>query len=184
MERSPMECKSISLPSSKPIQSPIHNNSRAESNERPTCATVTTRVAVAPSTDVDSEEAMDTSNTGHKDHQQSDENFGGIRDPFQCRSKSCNGGVDPHDMDGIASEHLANTCGNSETPIKDFYRDATVLITGGTGFVGKVLIQKLLRTFEVRRIYMLIRCKNNMTVEQRLQEYFNETVSDNDARIE
>ncbi|KAM7358480.1 fatty acyl-CoA reductase wat isoform 1-T3 [Cochliomyia hominivorax] len=67
---------------------------------------------------------------------------------------------------------------DSKTPIKDFYKDATILITGGTGFVGKVLIQKLLRAFEVRKIYMLIRCKNNMSVEQRLQEYFNETIFD------
>lgn len=89
----------------------------------------------------------------------------------------------------VADKHSTNTFScrssgsggvsgsGSKTPIKDFYRNATILITGGTGFVGKVLIQKLLRTFQLRKIYMLIRCKNNMTVEQRLEQYFNESVS-------
>lgn len=77
----------------------------------------------------------------------------------------------------ISNSNNSSSNINSKTPIKDFYKDATILITGGTGFVGKVLIQKLLRAFEVRKIYMLIRCKNNMSVEQRLKEYFNESVS-------
>ncbi|XP_049314440.1 fatty acyl-CoA reductase wat isoform X2 [Bactrocera dorsalis] len=64
------------------------------------------------------------------------------------------------------------------TPISDFYQNATVLITGGTGFVGKVLTQKLLRAFELRRIYMLIRCKDNMCVEERLENFFKETIFD------
>ena len=29
--------------------------------------------------------------------------------------------------------------------IGDFYRDKTVFITGGTGFIGKIIIEKLLR---------------------------------------
>ena len=72
------------------------------------------------------------------------------------------------------STHASKNAG--QTPISDFYKNATILITGGTGFVGKVLIQKLLRSFDVEKIYMLIRCKNNMTVEQRLEEFLNESV--------
>nr|XP_036220300.1 fatty acyl-CoA reductase wat [Bactrocera oleae] len=64
------------------------------------------------------------------------------------------------------------------TPISDFYQNATVLITGGTGFVGKVLTQKLLRAFELRRVYMLIRCKDNMCVEKRLENFFKESIFD------
>ncbi|XP_067647438.1 fatty acyl-CoA reductase wat [Eurosta solidaginis] len=64
------------------------------------------------------------------------------------------------------------------TPISDFYQNATILITGGTGFVGKVLTQKLLRAFELRKIYMLIRCKDNMSVEERLEKFFNESIFD------
>lgn len=31
------------------------------------------------------------------------------------------------------------------TPIKDFYRDKTIFLTGGTGGIGQLLVQKLLR---------------------------------------
>lgn len=31
------------------------------------------------------------------------------------------------------------------TPIKDFYRGKCVLLTGGTGFIGRLLAEKLLR---------------------------------------
>lgn len=85
--------------------------------------------------------------------------------------------VDSNAIKHSSNNNCININGSSRTPIKDFYKDATILITGGTGFVGKVLIQKLLRAFEVRKIYMLIRCKNNMSVEQRLEQYFNESVS-------
>uniref|UniRef100_A0A1B0G363 Fatty acyl-CoA reductase n=1 Tax=Glossina morsitans morsitans TaxID=37546 RepID=A0A1B0G363_GLOMM len=64
------------------------------------------------------------------------------------------------------------------TRINDFYSNSIILITGGTGFVGKVLIQKLLSAFEVQKIYMLIRCKDNMTVEQRLEKFLNESIFD------
>ncbi|KAH8378763.1 hypothetical protein KR009_001229, partial [Drosophila setifemur] len=64
----------------------------------------------------------------------------------------------------------------SGTPVTDFYSDATVLITGGTGFVGKVLTEKLLRSFGLRKIYMLIRSKDNMSVQERLQGFFNESI--------
>lgn len=51
-----------------------------------------------------------------------------------------------------------------------------MLITGGTGFLGKVLVEKLLRIFRVKKIYLLIRMKNNMNVEDRLENFFKETV--------
>lgn len=41
--------------------------------------------------------------------------------------------------------------------VHDFYDNAAVLITGGTGFIGKVLVEKLLRSFSIRKIYLLIR---------------------------
>ncbi|XP_055841689.1 fatty acyl-CoA reductase wat [Episyrphus balteatus] len=67
---------------------------------------------------------------------------------------------------------------SSSTPICDFYRDATVLITGGTGFIGKVLIQKLLRAFRIKKIYMLIRSKNDLNANQRLEKFFQESIFD------
>lgn len=31
------------------------------------------------------------------------------------------------------------------TPIRDFYRDKVILLTGGTGFLGQIYVEKLLR---------------------------------------
>ena len=60
--------------------------------------------------------------------------------------------------------------------VKEFYRDATLLITGGTGFLGRVLLQKLLRTFPIKRIYLLVRKKNTQSVEERMEEFFQNAV--------
>jgi alcohol-forming fatty acyl-CoA reductase len=46
--------------------------------------------------------------------------------------------------------------------ICEFYRGKNVVVTGATGFCGKVLIEKLLRSFEdIGKIYILIRRKKN-----------------------
>ena len=43
-----------------------------------------------------------------------------------------------------------------------------MFITGGTGFVGKVLLEKLLRSTSVRRVYLLIRSKRGCPPSARL----------------
>jgi fatty acyl-CoA reductase len=43
--------------------------------------------------------------------------------------------------------------------IVPFYRGKNILITGATGFVGKVLLEKMLRSLEINRIYLLVRTK-------------------------
>lgn len=55
--------------------------------------------------------------------------------------------------------------------IKDFYDDSTILVTGGTGFLGKVLIEKILRTcLNVQCIYILLRTKKGLSSDQRYAE--------------
>jgi len=89
---------------------------------------------------------------------------------------TCSTRANSADADGSGTP-FTNAAAVSETPVTDFYSNATVLITGGTGFVGKVLTEKLLRSFGLRKIYMLIRSKDNMSVQERLQGFFNESVS-------
>ncbi|MEJ7613795.1 MAG: AMP-binding protein [Candidatus Fervidibacter sacchari] len=44
--------------------------------------------------------------------------------------------------------------------VRDFYTGKTLMITGATGFLGKALVEKVLRALpEVRRIYLLVRGK-------------------------
>ncbi|KAJ8982207.1 hypothetical protein NQ317_013509, partial [Molorchus minor] len=62
------------------------------------------------------------------------------------------------------------------TPIQEFYKDATVLVTGCTGFLGHVLLEKLLRSCPVSRIYVLVRKKRGKELETRLDEMFTDKV--------
>nr|XP_043066571.1 putative fatty acyl-CoA reductase CG5065 isoform X2 [Drosophila bipectinata] len=62
----------------------------------------------------------------------------------------------------------------SYVPIGQFYAGRSVFITGGTGFMGKVLVEKLLRSCpDIRNIYLLIRPKRGQEVSARLTELLN-----------
>ena len=61
--------------------------------------------------------------------------------------------------------------------VAEWYRDRTIFITGGTGFMGKVLVEKLLRSCPVKRIYLLMRPKKGVDVRQRVEDMFNFKVS-------
>ena len=53
-----------------------------------------------------------------------------------------------------------------------------VLFIGGTGFVGKILIEKLLRSCpELASLLIIIRPKKGQNVESRIKQIFNEPVS-------
>lgn len=56
--------------------------------------------------------------------------------------------------------------------IKEYFDDCNIFVTGSTGFLGKVLIEKLLRTCDgIKKIYILLRPKRGIGSEQRFEEY-------------
>ncbi|CAN7998456.1 unnamed protein product [Ixodes hexagonus] len=56
-----------------------------------------------------------------------------------------------------------------ELAVQEFYRDKAVLITGVTGFLGKILLEKLLRSCPgIRRIFLLIRPRKGCKSKERL----------------
>lgn len=59
------------------------------------------------------------------------------------------------------------------SPVQEFYRDATILLTGGTGFMGKVLLEKLLRSCpHIKHIYLLVRHKKGKKPHERIDGIF------------
>ncbi|XP_049522437.1 uncharacterized protein LOC119448732 [Dermacentor silvarum] len=67
--------------------------------------------------------------------------------------------------------------GNDGAQVEPFYKDRGVLITGGTGFVGKVLLEKLLRSCSgLKKVYLLVRTKKGQEPQARLEEMFNSKV--------
>lgn len=72
-------------------------------------------------------------------------------------------------------ELVQNTA--TTTKIQKFYDGCNVFITGATGFMGKILIEKLLRSTDVATIYILIRAKKGKDIHTRLEEIIADTVS-------
>ena len=55
--------------------------------------------------------------------------------------------------------------------IKGFYKGKTIFLTGTTGFVGKVVLEKFLRSLgDFKKLYLMVRSKKNQSVQQRMME--------------
>ncbi|XP_022167369.1 fatty acyl-CoA reductase wat-like isoform X2 [Myzus persicae] len=59
-----------------------------------------------------------------------------------------------------------------ETGIVESFRNGTVFITGGTGFLGKILTEKLLRSCSVGSIALLVRNKKGLSASQRVTKIY------------
>lgn len=64
-----------------------------------------------------------------------------------------------------------------ESPIVEFYKDKTILLTGFTGFLGQIIAERLLRCCQVKLIYVLIRSKKGKSWQNRAYEIFKDPVS-------
>ncbi|XP_008560558.1 putative fatty acyl-CoA reductase CG5065 [Microplitis demolitor] len=59
------------------------------------------------------------------------------------------------------------------SPIQKFYRGKTIFVTGASGFMGKVLLEKLLYSCsDLKRIYIILRAKRGRSPEMRLDDMF------------
>lgn len=68
--------------------------------------------------------------------------------------------------------------------VANFYKNKNIFITGGTGFLGIALIDKLLRSCsELSHIYLLMRPKKGKSIEERLQDLTKNLVSQNNDDV-
>jgi len=63
--------------------------------------------------------------------------------------------------------------------VRQFFAGKSLFITGCTGFVGKMLLEKILRSCpDVESVFVLARPKKGQTVEQRFKQIFNSALFD------
>ncbi|KAK9506457.1 hypothetical protein O3M35_008394 [Rhynocoris fuscipes] len=67
---------------------------------------------------------------------------------------------------------------DKSSEIVTFINGKNIFLTGATGFVGKLLLDQLLRKCNPNKLYLLIRPKYNVTPAQRLNEIFNHMLYD------
>lgn len=75
-------------------------------------------------------------------------------------------------------EYEKTMADQSKSDVNAFYKGKSVFVTGGSGFMGKVLIEKLLYSCpDLKEIFFLIRPKKGRVPESRLQEMIKLPVS-------
>ncbi|KAK7595541.1 hypothetical protein V9T40_013366 [Parthenolecanium corni] len=89
--------------------------------------------------------------------------------------------IDPYELLGLRNFKAPRIIPKEEvgTPVQEFFRDATVFLTGGTGFLGQVLIEKLLRCCpHINQIYVLVRVKRNKSPADRFETILQDSLFD------
>ncbi|XP_048269631.1 putative fatty acyl-CoA reductase CG5065 [Bombus terrestris] len=68
---------------------------------------------------------------------------------------------------------------NKTNTLEEFYAGCGIFVTGTTGFVGRGLLEKLMRVCpRVTAIFILLRPKNNETIEQRFKKLIDDPIYD------
>lgn len=66
---------------------------------------------------------------------------------------------------------------NTESYIAKWFAGQVLFITGATGFMGKVLVEKLIRDCpDIKECYLLMRAKRGIEPEHRRDDYINHMV--------
>ncbi|KAL3690022.1 hypothetical protein R1sor_016331 [Riccia sorocarpa] len=69
-----------------------------------------------------------------------------------------------------ASEVSAERGNDTPLEIRKFLKDKSILITGATGFLGKILVEKILRVQpDIKQLYLLVQPRGGLSPEQRVQ---------------
>ncbi|KAM0734055.1 putative fatty acyl-CoA reductase [Formica fusca] len=77
------------------------------------------------------------------------------------------------------SGHTHDETHSRGSSIDTFFAETVILVTGATGFLGKALLEKLLRSCpRVATIFVLIRPKRNQSIEERFRELLENPVFD------
>ena len=75
------------------------------------------------------------------------------------------------------NENSVGEKSNKANSIEGFYADTAILVTGATGFVGKGILEKLMRVCpSIAAIFILIRPKKNETIEERFKKLIDDPV--------
>ncbi|KAJ3641735.1 hypothetical protein Zmor_028216 [Zophobas morio] len=62
---------------------------------------------------------------------------------------------------------------SNNSKISDFFKNQTIFLTGGTGLIGKLLVEKLVRiSFDLKKVYILVRTKHGQNPQQRFEDFF------------
>lgn len=65
------------------------------------------------------------------------------------------------------------------TPIQEFYKESVIFLTGVTGFLGHVLLEKLLRSCpDISKFFVMVRNKKGKDIQSRLDEVLDNVTFD------
>jgi FlaA1/EpsC-like NDP-sugar epimerase len=84
----------------------------------------------------------------------------------------------PHDAAQSMATTDKETGAIGSSNILECFQGAHVLVSGGTGFVGQVLMEKLLRNCQIGKLYVIVRPKKGLTEKERAEKIFGGVVSE------